>query len=88
MTGSERLHALRLAGAHRPMPSRWHDAFARIGAPFTVLRHVPTQRPREVYGYDLLLLRPDLHVVWRGNTLPEPEPLAGVRADTEIDWPD
>lgn len=30
---------------------------------------------REVYGYDLLLVRPDLHVVWRGNKLPE-EPLA------------
>jgi len=27
------------------------------------------ERPREVYGYDLLLLRPDMHVVWRGNTL-------------------
>jgi 2-polyprenyl-6-methoxyphenol hydroxylase-like FAD-dependent oxidoreductase len=26
---------------------------------------------REVYGYDYLLLRPDLHVVWRGNTPPE-----------------
>ena len=30
---------------------------------------------REVYGYDLLLVRPDLHVVWRGNQIPE-EPLA------------
>ena len=28
-------------------------------------------RPREIYGYDLLLLRPDLHVVWRGNRLPD-----------------
>jgi hypothetical protein len=26
---------------------------------------------REVCGYDLLLLRPDLHVVWRGNRPPE-----------------
>jgi hypothetical protein len=24
-----------------------------------------------VYGYDLLLLRSDLHVVWRGNRPPE-----------------
>jgi hypothetical protein len=22
---------------------------------------------REVYGVDLILLRPDLHVAWRGN---------------------
>ena len=24
-----------------------------------------------IYGYDLLLIRPDLHVVWRGNRLPQ-----------------
>jgi len=34
---------------------------------------------REIYGYDLLLLRPDLHVVWRGNRAPEePERLAAL----------
>jgi hypothetical protein len=27
--------------------------------------------PREVYGHDLLVLRPDMHVVWRGNALPD-----------------
>jgi hypothetical protein len=26
---------------------------------------------REVYGYDLILVRPDLHVVWRGNAAPQ-----------------
>ena len=26
---------------------------------------------REIYGYDLILVRPDLHVVWRGNAAPE-----------------
>jgi len=32
-----------------------------------------------VYGYDLLLLRPDLHVVWRGNRPPEdPGEVAGT----------
>jgi 2-polyprenyl-6-methoxyphenol hydroxylase-like FAD-dependent oxidoreductase len=40
------------------------------GAPVTVLE-VPDRVAREVYGYDLLLLRPDLHVVWRGNQPPE-----------------
>ena len=28
---------------------------------------IPDARPRDIYGYDLLLLRPDLHIVWRGN---------------------
>jgi hypothetical protein len=50
-------------------------AFASHGAPFTVL-DIAGERPREVYGCDLLLLRPDMHVVWRGNALPEPGPLA------------
>jgi hypothetical protein len=26
---------------------------------------------REVYAHDLILVRPDLHVVWRGATAPD-----------------
>jgi 2-polyprenyl-6-methoxyphenol hydroxylase-like FAD-dependent oxidoreductase len=40
------------------------------GAPVAVL-DVPDRIAQEIYGYDLILLRPDLHVVWRGNTAPE-----------------
>lgn len=36
------------------------------GAPLTVL-NIPDRAPREVYQRDLLLLRPDMHIVWRGN---------------------
>jgi len=45
-------------------------AFKALGAPFAVLdlREVPA---RELYGFDLILLRPDLHVVWRGNRMPD-----------------
>jgi 2-polyprenyl-6-methoxyphenol hydroxylase-like FAD-dependent oxidoreductase len=50
-------------------------AFASYGAPFAVL-DIADERPREVYGHDLLLLRPDMHVVWRGNALPAAAPLA------------
>jgi aromatic ring hydroxylase-like protein len=28
-------------------------------------------RAREIYECDLVLVRPDLHVVWRGNAAPE-----------------
>src|SRR4026208_1804928 len=52
-------------------------AFARYRAPFTVL-DVADVGPRDVYGYDLLLLRPDLHVVWRGNHLPDVGKLVAV----------
>ena len=48
------------------------------GAPLTVLE-VPDDAVREVCGYDLLLLRPDLHVVWRGNRPPDdPGEVAGT----------
>jgi 2-polyprenyl-6-methoxyphenol hydroxylase-like FAD-dependent oxidoreductase len=56
-----------LAGAHDGEPLA--RAFATRGAPFAQLM-VKSDRAREVYGYDLLLLRPDLHVVWRGNAPP------------------
>jgi 2-polyprenyl-6-methoxyphenol hydroxylase-like FAD-dependent oxidoreductase len=45
-------------------------AFARIGAPLRVL-DCAEPVAREIHGADLLLLRPDLHVVWRGNRPPE-----------------
>jgi 2-polyprenyl-6-methoxyphenol hydroxylase-like FAD-dependent oxidoreductase len=44
-------------------------AFARIGAPLTVLR-LDEAHVRDVYGCSLLLLRPDLHIFWRGESLP------------------
>jgi hypothetical protein len=53
-------------------------AFAAFGAPFRVL-DIAEAHPRDIYGYDLLLLRPDLHVVWRGNRLPDnPQELAAL----------
>jgi 2-polyprenyl-6-methoxyphenol hydroxylase-like FAD-dependent oxidoreductase len=55
-------------------------AMRDTGAPFTVL-DVPDGAPRAVYGCDLLLLRPDLHVVWRGNRPPE-DPAGVARTAT------
>ncbi|HEX4040292.1 MAG TPA: FAD-dependent monooxygenase [Xanthobacteraceae bacterium] len=45
-------------------------AIAAHGAPVAVL-DVPEAAARDVYGYDLILIRPDMHVVWRGNAAPE-----------------
>jgi hypothetical protein len=48
------------------------------GAPLQVL-DVADDVARGIYGYDLILLRPDLHVVWRGNVPPEePNELAAI----------
>jgi len=45
-------------------------AFKAVGAPFEIL-DLRDARARDVYGFDLILLRPDLHVAWRGNRMPE-----------------
>ena len=57
-------------GRSREEVTKFEKAFAALGAPFRVL-DVPDAAARDVYGFDLILLRPDLHVVWRGNRLPE-----------------
>ena len=67
---------LRLAGA-KADSAPLARAFAAYGAPFTVL-DIGEERARDIYGYDLLLLRPDLHVVWRGNRLDDPAKLAAM----------
>ncbi|WP_424230695.1 FAD-dependent monooxygenase, partial [Actinophytocola sp.] len=50
-------------------------AAARLGVPVTVL-DVPLDAARELYGRDLALVRPDQHLAWRGNRIPDdPEAL-------------
>ena len=44
-------------------------AMRATGAPFQVL-DIPDAPVRAVYERDLLLLRPDFHVAWRGNAAP------------------
>ena len=47
-------------------------------APFSVLT-IDDEAPRAVYRCDLILLRPDLHVAWRGNAAPaDPGSLAAI----------
>jgi 2-polyprenyl-6-methoxyphenol hydroxylase-like FAD-dependent oxidoreductase len=53
-------------------------AIRAFGAPLTVL-DVPDPIARDLYGYDLILLRPDMHIVWRGQQAPEdPDLVAAV----------
>jgi 2-polyprenyl-6-methoxyphenol hydroxylase-like FAD-dependent oxidoreductase len=49
-------------------------AFRALGAPLDVLR-LDEARVREVYSASVFLLRPDLHIAWRGNAAP-PDPTA------------
>jgi 2-polyprenyl-6-methoxyphenol hydroxylase-like FAD-dependent oxidoreductase len=64
----DRYALLRFAGAGNVEPLG--RAFAAHGAPYAAL-DLADERARDLYGHDLILVRPDLHVVWRGNTLPE-----------------
>ena len=54
------------------------EAMRGLGAPVEML-DVSSTDARAVYGFDALLVRPDLHVVWRGNAPPDdPRTLASV----------
>jgi hypothetical protein len=59
---------LRLGGSNADT-SGLERAIQSVHAPFSVLT-IDEIAPRDVYGCDLILLRPDLHVAWRGNAPP------------------
>jgi len=67
-------------GETRRDSSALAGALKSLGAPLTEL-DIPDAVAREVYGFDLILLRPDMHVVWRGNTPPD-DPLEVARIAT------
>ena len=76
--GYDRGFTLLRLGSSQADVSALAKAFAAYRAPFRVL-DIPDEEPRAVYGYDLILLRPDMHVAWRGNRLPdEPAKLAAI----------
>jgi 2-polyprenyl-6-methoxyphenol hydroxylase-like FAD-dependent oxidoreductase len=57
-------------GSGKADASALERAIRARGAPVTVL-DVPDRITRDIYGVDVILLRPDMHVVWRGNAPPE-----------------
>jgi hypothetical protein len=59
---------LRLGGSTAD-PAPLLEALRARGAPAVVL-DIPDAAARQVYERDLLLLRPDMHVAWRGNAPP------------------
>ncbi|KJK21819.1 hypothetical protein UB46_24980, partial [Burkholderiaceae bacterium 16] len=74
---------LRLGGTSVDTSALEHS-MRSLGAPLDVL-DIQDEAPREVYGCDLMLLRPDLHVVWRGNHLTaDPVRLAAVATGHRI----
>jgi 2-polyprenyl-6-methoxyphenol hydroxylase-like FAD-dependent oxidoreductase len=65
-----------LNGSHET--AALEKAFRARSTPFGVL-HVASEAARAIYERDLILLRPDMHVVWRGNSPPDnPAELAAL----------
>ena len=56
-------------GKTRNSTSALEESFRKLRVPLDILE-IPDENAREILLYDLLLIRPDLHIVWRGNTLP------------------
>ena len=68
---------LRLGGSQADT-SGLARAMHALGARFETLT-VTDDMARDIYGYDLILLRPDVHVAWRGNAAPDdPAELAAL----------
>ncbi|TKC80164.1 2-polyprenyl-6-methoxyphenol hydroxylase [Trinickia terrae] len=65
---SDRYTLIDVAGRHDAGPLL--DAFEALGAPLDVLV-LPDSALRVIYERDLILVRPDMHVAWRGNRLPQ-----------------
>jgi hypothetical protein len=73
---------LRLGGT-RVDSANLERALRATGAPLEVL-DIEGEAPREIFGFDLLLVRPDLHVVWRGNYISkDAEAIASIAVGEE-----
>jgi hypothetical protein len=57
-------------GARPELGRRLADAAARLRIPTTVL-DMPDEETRDLYGADLVLIRPDQIVAWRGKDAPD-----------------
>jgi 2-polyprenyl-6-methoxyphenol hydroxylase-like FAD-dependent oxidoreductase len=58
--------------------SKLRQSYEKIGAPVAEVR-IESNRLRDLYGFDLLVLRPDMHVAWRGNdAAPNPQEIASI----------
>jgi 2-polyprenyl-6-methoxyphenol hydroxylase-like FAD-dependent oxidoreductase len=56
-------------GSHAPAAAGLLDAAAQLRLPLTAL-DLPDPDIRDLYGRDLVLVRPDQHIGWRGDTVP------------------
>ena len=65
-----------LALAHEP-PAAWAEEAARSGTPLVVLQH-DDPAARTLYGAELVLIRPDHHIAWRGASSTDPSAILAM----------
>ena len=61
--------ALLRLGQTRADTAQLEAALRASGAPLTVIE-LKDDIARDILGFDLILLRPDMHIVWRGQQPP------------------
>ena len=59
---------INLGGSQATLPTLC-QSFKEFGAQLDVVQ-IDSTPARAIYGHELVLVRPDLHVVWRGNSIP------------------
>ena len=57
-------------GSRAVSGAAFQHAYAALNAPFHEVS-IASDRIRDLYQSDLILMRPDMHIVWRGNAIPE-----------------
>jgi 2-polyprenyl-6-methoxyphenol hydroxylase-like FAD-dependent oxidoreductase len=55
-------------------PAKWREAARRRGVPLATLA-LDEARLRHLFGADLILVRPDHHIAWRGEASAQAEPI-------------
>jgi hypothetical protein len=63
-------YVLLILGSKSLDTSKLRESYEAIGAPVNELR-IESNRIRDLYGFDLLVLRPDMQVVWGGTVVPQ-----------------
>ena len=62
-------------------------AASRLGIPVHLVDLSEQEQLRTLYGADLLLVRPDQHVAWRGRSIESPERLLALVTGADVDAP-
>jgi 2-polyprenyl-6-methoxyphenol hydroxylase-like FAD-dependent oxidoreductase len=60
---------LQRIGGNPPSGERFSGAAHLLGIPFQIIR-IPSEKAHQLYQCELLLVRPDQHIAWRGHEIP------------------